>query len=71
VRATEWFDACFIEAGFAHPAAAIRVSEIETGVTGDQHVQAHQQAKRVLSPFEANSALRIGARLDGTSHDAL
>src|SRR6516225_500312 len=51
IRAAERFDPCFLESGVAHPAAAIRTREVETGLCLDQHVQAHEQAKRVLSPL--------------------
>ena len=52
--ATQRFDACLSESGVAHPAAAIRASEVETGLCVDQHVQAREQVKRVLWPLVIN-----------------
>src|SRR5215831_16967596 len=39
----------------AHPTATVRACEVETGLGTDQHVQAHEQDKRILSPLIVNN----------------
>ena len=43
------FDAGLPEAGFFHPRTTVRAGVIGAGFSFDQHVEAHQQTKRVLA----------------------
>src|SRR5215472_19019742 len=57
IGAAERFDAGFLEAGIAHPAAAIGAREIKPGLGLDQHVKAHEQAEGVPPAIVINDRL--------------